>query len=296
MPTTPPADDRIHAALCQRVLGELARAIRCLGWRGARVHAGVHQARKSLRRIRSILRLGEAGLGAGAQVLEHELRATIHGLATMRDAQALVETLDRLIGERDADADERLLRRTRRIAADARANRTRAALADDPGFNFRRESLTVMADRIRALNWGAVNLEQVTAAVTASAKAARKAARRAQQSDDNRDWHKWRRRARRYAQQEHALVELGVLAATRVDDKNIAVMLGEAQDFTLLQEHCGAKSLFADKDRRALADLAHDRSRHLRRKISKALSDSYHDRAEGHPADDGDSLPAAPSN
>lgn len=296
MPTIPAADDRIPAALCQRVLSELARAVRCLGWRGARVHAGVHQARKSLRRIRSLLRLGEAGLGAGAQLLEHELRATIHSLGTMRDAQALVETLDRLIGERDADVDGRLLRRTRCVAAAARASRTRAVLADDPGFNFRRESLTAMADRIGALNWGAVNLEQVTTAVTASAKAARKAARRAQQSDDNSDWHTWRRRARRYSQQEHALVDFGVLAAARADNKNIAVMLGEAQDLTLLQEHCGAQSLFADKDRRALADLAHDRSRHLRRKIGKALSDSFDDHAERHPADNGESPPVAASN
>jgi hypothetical protein len=51
---------------------ELDSALAHLAWRGGRLHAGVHQARKSLRRARAVLALGMPALGPGAELLGRE--------------------------------------------------------------------------------------------------------------------------------------------------------------------------------------------------------------------------------
>ena len=52
-------------------LAELAVAIHGLAMRGGRVHAGIHQARKAIRRTRAMLTLGGTALGPGARLVDH---------------------------------------------------------------------------------------------------------------------------------------------------------------------------------------------------------------------------------
>ena len=85
--------DRLHAYAA----AEMVHAIACLSWHGGRLHAGVHQARKSLRRLRATLALGMPTLGPGARLIDRELRRTNRRLSKLRDAQALVHTLDVLL-------------------------------------------------------------------------------------------------------------------------------------------------------------------------------------------------------
>src|SRR5690606_132705 len=59
--------------------------------------AGVHEARKSLRRLRSLLALGRAALGAQAvDAIDEELRALAKGLSALRDGQVVQDTARRL--------------------------------------------------------------------------------------------------------------------------------------------------------------------------------------------------------
>ena len=51
------SDDAAGPALQAYADAQLLRALDCLGWSGRRVHTGVHQARKSLRRVRACLAL-----------------------------------------------------------------------------------------------------------------------------------------------------------------------------------------------------------------------------------------------
>ncbi|MEH6418627.1 CHAD domain-containing protein, partial [Pseudomonas sp. CGJS7] len=95
---------------------ELDQALDALGWRGNRIHAGVHLARKCLRRTRAALALGGDALGPGAALVDRELRGLNLNLSNLRDAHALVETLDRLLRSH-AEAEVRaLLLRARRRA------------------------------------------------------------------------------------------------------------------------------------------------------------------------------------
>ncbi|MBT2748085.1 CHAD domain-containing protein, partial [Lysobacter sp. ISL-42] len=94
---------------------ELDQALDALGWRGNRIHSGVHLARKSLRRARATLALGGAALGPGAALIDRELRRLNLDLSGLRDAHALVETFDRLLrSHTEADIRPLLLRARRR--------------------------------------------------------------------------------------------------------------------------------------------------------------------------------------
>src|SRR5262245_8828115 len=72
------------AALRDYATAELEYAIAHLGWNGGRVHEGVHLGRKSLRRTRAVLALGESALGPGADLIDREVRRVNVSLSKMR--------------------------------------------------------------------------------------------------------------------------------------------------------------------------------------------------------------------
>lgn len=261
------AGQRLH----DYAAAELARAIACLGWRGPRIHAGVHQARKSLRRTRATLALGAAVLGPGAVLIDRELQRMNWRLSELRDAQALVGTLD-LLGRK---ADERtlaLLRRARRVAAHARAERARSTLAEDPQLHDKRALLSVLLAALAALPWSDVDEAHVREALHMGATMIEEAGKRAQASGHDPDWHRWRRRARRLSQQLRA-IDGAIAPPQGIEErsKKLAVLLGEAQDYALLREHCGKRSVFTRADRQVLKRLSDDGTAHLRSRIALAL-------------------------
>lgn len=255
-------------------VSELDAAIAGLAWRGGRLHAGVHGARKSLRRTRAILALGEAVLGPGARLLDRELRGINRGLSALRDAQALVETLDRLIAKHPDVETAQPLRRARRVAATQRPLLTRTALQADPGLAGTRALLSTLRAALPALSWPAITPLHWEEALAASAERIVEARARVHASGRDQDtldknWHRWRRRMRRLSQQQRAckLAHLDFATPT-LFDKCVAEQLGAAQDLSLLLEHCRRGSLFAKDDRSALkhyaeAALARQRKRIL---------------------------------
>lgn len=65
---------------------------------------GVHDARKALKRLRALVRLGRGVLGKEASQAEnHAYRDLAHHLSSRRDADAMVETVDRLQAAADHD-------------------------------------------------------------------------------------------------------------------------------------------------------------------------------------------------
>jgi hypothetical protein len=244
-------------ALGVRLKAELDRAHALLGWRGGRIHAGVHEARKSLRRARGMLALAASLPGGGAALIDRELRRICDSLSALRDAQALVEVLDRLSVDQPLSDQRPLLRRARRIAAAARAQAAAQALAADPGLIDRRGRLAVLSAGSVALPWRLLTEDHVHGALADSLDAVVAAAARARKTGSDLDWHRWRRRLRRLKQQRTALGGLPVaLDATADRLEGRAVALGHAQDFALLGEHCGKRSVFDRADRKALRTLA----------------------------------------
>ncbi|MBB5016376.1 CHAD domain-containing protein [Rehaibacterium terrae] len=237
----PPLGD----ALCDYAQAELRRAIDCFGWRGGRVHAGVHQGRKSLRRVRAVLALGGERLGPGMPLLDRELRRICRSLSAERDAQALVETLDHLRSRTRSEAMAAHLRRARRQAAALRAKTLRDTLAADPALGGRRARLRVLLAALPALEWRALDADAVQAGLARSRGRVGRAAARALRRGKPADWHRLRRRLRRLAQQATALRRTGhggMIGAP--PDRHLAAALGWLQDLQLLRARCSDRAPF----------------------------------------------------
>lgn len=247
---------------------ELDQALDALGWRGNRIHAGVHLARKNLRRARATLALGGAALGPGAALIDRELRRLNLNLSSLRDAHALVETFDRLLRSHTDIETRPLLLRTRRRAAAARAEAARQARAEDPDLGARRSLLKVLRAGLRALPWAGLQPEHWREAVAASLIRVSQTGTRARSSGSDEDWHDWRRRARRLSQQQRALKVAKLGRDAPSFDKHQIERLGEAQDLNLLLDHCGKRSVFGKPDRAALKRFAEGELARQRERIA----------------------------
>lgn len=261
------------AALCAYAAMELDAAQLALA--GGDVHEGVHQARKSLRRVRAVLALGDGVLGPGARLLDRELRAINEGLSSLRDAHALVETLDRLLRRTRHDGARALLARAREDAVRARDMHAADALRSDPGLQRRRALVAVLRTALPALAWTPLTPSALRMALADSDDRTRRAREDAADDGTDADWHRWRRRARRASQQRRALDAVGVEAPKVTDafDKRTTERLGQAQDLSLLLAHCGRRSPFSKRDRRALRSRAEPALQRLRRRISRAAAE-----------------------
>ena len=234
-------------------LVELREAQALLAKPGDDRHEGVHQARKRLRRTRAALALGRKALGREGRRLDEDLGRLCRGLSPLRDAQALIEGLQRLPATAagplaSALPDMVALARKRRDDCLARA------LARDPDFQRRRDRLQAMTARLEALDWTGVKPGAVAKSVARSEKRLAKARRRATRDPrDDARWHAMRRRLRRLRQQDHLLaaVEPDLRPVGNVTAEEAAV-LGEAQDDALLLRHCGSHSPFPPPLRRLL--------------------------------------------
>lgn len=251
-------------------LVELAAAIDLLALRGNRMHTGIHQARKAIRRTRAMLALGRSTLGPGAELIDLQLRRVNRRLSPLRDAHALVETLDRLgIKARDE--------RTRKMLGSARriATRRRAALARKPEFaqamQDARALLAVLRAGLQGLPWESVTASVVKEAMTTAAEKAEAARELAYAHDDAEDWHRWRRRMRRISQQYRAANAVGLVAPASLFDKNLTEQLGVLQDLSLLIAHCGKDSPFPKSSRPVLQHFAERTLARQRKRIRSVV-------------------------
>lgn len=246
-------------------LAELQAAQRLLAHPGEARHEGVHQARKRLRRSRAALALGRRRLGASAERLDDDLGQLCRGLSPLRDAQALLEGLDRLAHT----APESLrtdLPELMRLARLRRDETLAQVLSRDPDFTRRRARLQALATRLARLDWSGIEPKTVAAAVARSEKRLHKARRGAEHQPDNDEcWHTLRRRVRRLRQQDHLLAQVqpGLRPAEGVPVE-VATALSEAQDDALVLRHCGRRSPFPPALRRNLRALVRWRLRESR--------------------------------
>ncbi|BCT93915.1 hypothetical protein LYSHEL_29420 [Lysobacter helvus] len=257
-------------ALRDHGLAELAAAIDHLGRHGSHVHTGIHQARKAIRRTRALLALVAADVGPGAKLIDRELRRANRRLSPLRDAHALVETLDRL---RTKARDEP----TRTALAHARgiALRRRAAMAHGPGFaqalQHERAILVTLRAGLSGLAWDNVATSTVVDALAASARKADAARDRACAHDDDQDWHRWRRRMRRLSQQHRVALAAALPLSDAGFDKHVTEQLGVLQDLSLLVAHCGKDSPFGES-RAALRRFAERALARQRKRIRSVVA------------------------
>jgi len=207
LPPTPGAALRVYAQ------AELERAIQQLARPGLALHTGVHQGRKSIRRVRACLALGWGRLGARGEALDRRLRRLCRSLCGLRDAHAVLDTLKRWSAGLDPLV-RRNLRPALRAARESLKQRRDALLAEhlaaDAELSRLRAKLGSCLVELQDLRWERLRDEHVLAALDRSGKRIARAARRAGKRGDVEDFHRWRRRLRRLRQQLTALEKAGL--------------------------------------------------------------------------------------
>ena len=205
----------------------------------------IHGARKSVKKVRAILELMENDAGDGLARSEKGLRAVNRTLSGLRDAQAMIETLDKLclahpeLFSARAHADVR-----RRLTARKQAM-IRAA-ARDGGLHDAAGELRTLAKR--ANHWQSAHdgFAALAPGIDKSHRRARKALARARETQAAPEFHEWRKAVKSlwYAVR---LVGGGSAAITRDiraldsaerwlgDDHNLFVLCAELSSDALLR-------------------------------------------------------------
>jgi CHAD domain-containing protein len=90
------ADEAVVDGLKRVVLGEIDKAEAMLGQDGDDRDEGIHEARKSFKKIRAVLRLLRPSLGSAYAAENAWYRDAARALSDLRDAQAMLESFDKL--------------------------------------------------------------------------------------------------------------------------------------------------------------------------------------------------------
>lgn len=234
MPTPSP----LATTLAEAAARECRRTLRALGDTQHR-HRGIHEARKSLRRLKSLLRLGATTFADALPSLEKAIDRMAIGLSPLRDAHVAVETAMSLAclavdtgAEPWGHAVERLTLRCE--------GRLAAALTQDPGFARRRGAVRTLSRQVHALAWQAMTAEEIDYALAHSERRVAKARKRMRKSASVANLHRWRRRARRLRMQielvRKARKAAGLPAPHHADREKTL-----AQDMAVLSDAIGAR-------------------------------------------------------
>ena len=254
------ASTAIGACLSMFIQTQLQAAQQQLARKGLARHQGIHEARKCIRRAKAALAIGLPVFGERGLRLNAELGRICRGLAPLRDAQALMEVLQRLHTSAAGSLQD-ILPKAESAARQRRDLMLDKALAGDPKFKRRCLRLQRLSVRLQRLDWDSVSENDVAAAVKRSERRLEKAGKRVMQCpDEDERWHGYRRRLRRLRQQASLLSGMGVDIGLRADAfKAQTDALGEAQDDVLLIRLCGSRSPFAREHRRLLRKSARQR-------------------------------------
>jgi CHAD domain-containing protein len=195
------AEEQLGRGLKRMALAQADLALEELaGVSGESSRKAVHETRKAIKRMRTIVRLLEGELGAAACAREQaRLRAAAAGLAGARDAEVLLETLDGLISRNP----KRLAKRkgVRRLRERLEADRTHAeARIGDPDNRLRVAS-QLRAFRTSATSWPADRRPGIGSAEAGLRRIYRQGRRRMRRAARGRKprmhpMHQWRKRVK----------------------------------------------------------------------------------------------------
>lgn len=230
-------------------------------------HRGIHQARKSLKRIRALLRLVRPALRDGDYRRENlGFRDIARRLSKARDSQAVLEAIAKI----DADASTRAA--ARRVSEWTHKQRGRALQRLDAGP--REVLLDALRDARRRMGQMRVQggLGRVCRGLELNYRQGRKALSRAYETQQETDFHELRKQVQRHWRHVQ-LLEASWPDAMRARAelaRELSQLLGDDQDLSLLIARLKAKDgpFVDDPQLRALL-LACDARRHALRAAAR---------------------------
>lgn len=207
-------------------------------------HKGVHDARKCLKRLRSLLLLIRPGLPDPLFLsLTDRVRTIARGLAPARDAHALLDAIDKLDGEIEVDGDGapvqglRAWLHRRRQAAERSLEGNMASDAVHALFALRpaMANLALYPDDFRP----------VTKGLRESYRDGRKAFTRALASGNDEDFHDWRTTLQHHWRHMQLLTPCwpSELSARAELSRGLSQILGDDHDIALIQQLVSAPTM-----------------------------------------------------
>ena len=212
----------------------------------------IHEARKSVKKVRALLRLMRGELGRTYEIENRRLRDVGRRLSVYRDGTVMIETLDRLGGQAQDDRSARALAAIRRGLVE---NRRRQRLGDRMTEAMRRASEQLLAAAARVERWrivmdGPVALAPGMETAYRRGRARLAAARRHAQPEH---CHEWRKRVKdRWYHLR--LLECRWNAAARTGErelKELETWLGEHHNLEVLAAHLAAGAAGKQEPRQA---------------------------------------------
>ncbi|HEY3936672.1 MAG TPA: CHAD domain-containing protein [Bryobacteraceae bacterium] len=198
----------------------------------------IHEARKSIKRIRGALRLVQCELGATYHLENARLRDVGRGLSSIRDAAAMIEVFDWLIEKHGVDFAQirRALEKSKQQAEQSPGGTqvVSDAIAGLRAIGRRAEDWPLRADGFGAIAPG----------MASTYRRGRKALKKAQQNGSPELFHGLRKRVKEQWYQVRLLegVWTPALEARERDLKRVETWLGDDHNLTLLQGELGRES------------------------------------------------------
>lgn len=249
-------DEPVSAGLTRIAVGRLDRAIEQLGDDKDGEQA-VHEARKSFKRVRAVVRLARDELGDEIYRRDNrQLRDLGRRLAGARDAQVLVDTLDSITAESPQPPPDRL----RHALAAEHAVATRR-LADGATVDDVLGELRALRERVSAWPLAGDELESLAPGFGRIYRRGRRAYRRARKCPSTENLHELRKRTKDlwYAAQIVAPLSSAQTNELRRGAHKLADLIGEDHDLALLAERVDGQESVAElieRRRKRLLDKA----------------------------------------
>lgn len=156
---------------------------------------GIHEARKSCRRLRAMLPFLPSD--QPTEAIDQALRAMVHGLSPQRDAHIAARTARQLATRHAAWITPNVIETLERHAAQVLDE----ALHDDPDWQHRRIQASRIIDTLEVLPWQAIRPAVVKKSLKKTARKMDKAREQAQAECTPEASHRWRRRTRKFRYQ-----------------------------------------------------------------------------------------------
>jgi CHAD domain-containing protein len=200
-------------------------------------HEAIHDARKCGKRLRALLRLARSGIGDDRYRRENAaIRDAARDLSGLRDAEALLETYQRLQARFADEVDWRRLIGVRRALVTRREQ-----LADDGTLPEQiaafGEQLSALRDRLPSWPLAELGFDDLAPGFKRSYRRGRKAMRAVEDASSDQGFHEWRKRTKYHRYHLELLRNLwpAQVKARCAEVKALGSLLGDEHDLTVLR-------------------------------------------------------------
>lgn len=156
-------------------------------------HNGIHCARKSCRRLRSLLAFLAPQPTKQVTALDNALRQLLREFSVLRDAHIAKRTARLLASAHEARLTPALLGALQKHSIEL----LRDALKVDPDWRRKRNKVERLTTRLQRLPWQDISPSRVKDVIDHSARRVKNARKKAMDERTPESFHRWRRRARK---------------------------------------------------------------------------------------------------